>query len=687
MKKFQKKLSPWMVEKPFELAQPFPGKTCVAYDIEVYPNFFMSMIIGPKNVPIVYKSDNLDQMISEVSNKKLIMVGFNNLGYDDYIMKYISMMKCGRLTIGLRNEFQSNDENFHMQLYNLTQSLFALPASGTKPQWYWDLWNYPVHWDFSMDVYCIPEKKMGLKERAVQRHAISIQDLPYPFDTKLTNVQKKEVIAYCEKDVRNTIIEWNDVQEHVRIRQKLHEMYPGTNVLSKHDAGICEEIITHEYLKRSGLTKKYIKDKIKKPGKKIDVKDAIPPWIEFENSILKNYLKQLSSLSGKFSTKKDLEILSEKLHIGDMIITTGGGGLHSKDKSRIIERDEDHLLFEIDIQSYYTNLIRLLTLYPEHLSPIFCEILKDTIELRVKKKKEGDKLTSDALKRITLSAFGKSKERYSIMFDELMQLQNTVGGQLTFLMLIEQLIKFKINIPSVNTDGILVHIPKKKRFIVDRICKKWENKTNLILEKTYYKKYIARDVNNYLAVKDDDSIKLKGIFRIEDKKKGIKKLKNKAEILQDALHTYFIDGTLPIDYIINCKDLRKFIFYFHVSGDWKMYHRRLDKNEKSIMVPIQNTSRWYLSNAAQMTEKGARLLPNVGDVIKKGPMTELERQTYCRTHNTTTHPDNWLKEIHVENGRNSVIINDLPNKFPTDLSYIEYSTLVAKRIKEIEDHV
>jgi len=687
MKKFKKKMPEWLIETPFELAQPFPGKTCIAYDIEVFPNFFMCMVIGPKNIPIVYTLENLDQMISDLSNKNLIMVGFNNLGYDDYIMKYIFMAKTTGLSTNLQSAFQSNKEDFHAQMFSLSGSIINSPNK--KPQWYWDLWNYSTPWGFSMDAFCIPEKKMGLKERATQKHAISIQDLPYPFDSKLTEPQKKEVISYCEKDVRNTIVEWNDAQPYVEMRQTLSGMYPNSNILSKPNPGVCEEIMTVEYCQRSGLTKKYIKSQIKKPGKRINIKNCIPQWVEFESPILNSYKNRLISLSGRFSSKADLEVLSETLELKDVTINVGAGGLHSVDKPRIIEPTEDQLLFDLDIQSYYIAIIRTFRLFPEHLSTIILDILENVADLRIKHKKEGDKKISDALKVITLSYFGKTGNEYSILFDELVQLQITIGGQLSFLMFIEQLLKFKIEVISANTDGVLILVDKKKRFIIEKIAKKWQAKTGLLLERTDYKKYIARDVNNYIAVKIDDQTKEKGIFRIENKKKGIKKLKNKAEILQDALRAYFIDGISPADYIMECDDLRKFIFYFHVShsGGWSMHHRRITSENQIKKVSIQDTSRWYISRGIKETNKGSRPLLDVGDIMKRGKMTQKEQKQYCKTHQTTEHPDNWMKEIHVENGVNSVIINDLLGEFPKDLYKLNYILLVKKRIKEIEDYV
>jgi hypothetical protein len=39
----------------------------------------------------------------------------------------------------------------------------------------------------------------------------------------------------------------------------------------------------------------------------------------------------------------------------------------------------------------------------------------------------------------------------------------------------------------------------------------WQNKTKLKLEKAVYQRMIIRDVNNYIAIYDDGSLKTKGV--------------------------------------------------------------------------------------------------------------------------------------------------------------------------------
>jgi len=713
---FSKKSQPkaiWLEKPIFGFEQPFlPNNTCVAYDIEVYKNYFCCVVIGPKNEPKVFQLDDLQDMCKTLTDKRLIMVGFNNLWYDDYIMKYIFLDQRQQLSSNLRDAF--GEGNLITRLRDLSDAIITM-KNNDRPQWYWDLWREDVPWNFSMDIFQIPKPELGLKERSCERHTLSIEESPIPFDAVVTEEDIDDINNYCINDVRDTIIEWNLGIKHVHLRQKLKELYPHSDIITKHNAGICEEILTKEYLNRVNLDKKYLKGKISRPGKKIMIKECIPPWTKYDSEFLQDNLDRLALIAGKFSSDTDRACLNHVVDFKNQKILTDpelfdedeegeplsktiknwtkeqgfavtikAGGLHSIDWPLVLEPGENELLFEVDVRSFYPGLIRAMQLKPEHMGEEFNNILNGIVDMRLDAKGKKDYLVSEGLKIVINSAFGKTGSQYSMLFDERMQLQVTLGGQLSLLMLIEQLLKRNINIISANTDGIVILIPKAKKFIVDTICKKWEKITGQTLEETQYKKYVRRDVNNYLVVKKDGSTKEKGIFRIRKPEKDIRKQRNKAEILADALRDYFMNGVEPAEHVMACSDLRKFIYSFHVSMSWSM-HQKLMVDGQIQKVPILKTSRWYTSKE-MIRDKRKGYFPSerVGDVYKVGPMTEKEKKKYKDKHKTDKHPNDWYKEIKVENGENSVIINKLPKKFPEDLDFIHYIIAVKKRIKEIE---
>lgn len=654
MKLINQKLPSWMRSEPFRLENPFRDKRPLVYDIEIYPNYFLAVFIGADNCPKIYDNYTISKMIHDLHDKDMYLIGFNNHGYDDIVIKYICM-KHGQVDCS--------------ELYNLSKEII-FGDKNRRSQTYWDIWWYEPPWGFSMDVFCIPKKEVGLKERAARRHWIKIQDLPIPPDQKLTDGEKSKIIPYCENDVRITIEEWNDVQELVEIRKELSFMFPGTNVLSKHDAGICEEIITSQYCKLTGHSKKIVSALRDKPGKRIEIKDCVPPWVKFESLVLNRLVEDWSARVGRFSTDGDKAFLNRTIDVENLNLTVGAGGIHSNDAPLIAESGKK-LLIDIDVASYYPSLIKSLCLKPEHMTGEFNNILEDITEKRLLAKRDGRKAEADGLKIVANSAFGKTGNKWSIMFDEKMQLQVTLGGQLTLLMLMEMLLKKKIEILSMNTDGILCRINKLQYPILTRICREWEQLTGLILEETPYSKYVRRDINNYLALKSDGRTKEKGVFK--------KQIRGKGAIIAHAIREYYINGVDIGETILYEQDIRPFVFYTHVSMGSDLFHKKYEKMEK-----VQKTCRWYVSMGVDSLNGKYEPLENVGDVIKCMPMTDNEKIRWIEKHKSNNHPDDWRKFISAPHGKNAVLINDLPLEFPSDLNRHYYIDQCLDVVKSIE---
>mgnify|MGYP002708459623 FL=1 len=67
------------------------------------------------------------------------------------------------------------------------------------------------------------------------------------------------------------------------------------------------------------------------------------------------------------------------------------------------------------------------------------------------------------------------------------------------------------NVYQVNTDGIAFKpYPDVTQETLDNIKQRWEDEFKLQLEVSSFKRLIQRDVNNYIAVKQNDKLKLKG---------------------------------------------------------------------------------------------------------------------------------------------------------------------------------
>lgn len=139
--------------------------------------------------------------------------------------------------------------------------------------------------------------------------------------------------------------------------------------------------------------------------------------------------------------------------------------------------------------------------------------------------------------------------------------QVTVTGQLSLLMLIESLELNNIPVISANTDGIVIQYPIDKEEKMLELIKQWELKTSFEMERSNYAALYSRDINNYIALKEEGDVKVKGCFKSGDLQKN-----PQTEICNEAIINYLTKGIEFIDTIEACKDVSKFVVVRTVKG-------------------------------------------------------------------------------------------------------------------------
>jgi len=171
------------------------------------------------------------------------------------------------------------------------------------------------------------------------------------------------------------------------------------------------------------------------------------------------------------------------------------------------------------------------------------------------------KIIVDSEKLNLNGSFGKLGSKWSALYAPDLMLAVTLTGQLSLLMLIEELELNDICVVSANTDGIVSLVHKNREETFDGICAAWEDETQFELEATHYNAVYSRDVNNYLAVKTDGSFKGKGIFT------GNSLMKNpQGEIIGDAVTAFLTIGIALEETIRQCRDIGKFLTVRRVAG-------------------------------------------------------------------------------------------------------------------------
>lgn len=403
-----------------------------------------------------------------------------------------------------------------------------------------------------------PGVALPLKLYGGRLHCPKLQDLPYPENAKLTESQIEDVAEYCDNDLALTRTIAIELNEQIELRRTMSKRYK-LDLLSKSDAQIAEAVISSEVGKLKG--EKLEKREISKSS----FLYKAPSFISFSTEKLKKLLKDITSerfiieANGRISMPEELNNLEIK--IGSSVYSVGMGGLHSTEKVVYHVADENHEIVDWDVTSYYPSIILNCGLYPKQLGKEFLEVYENIVEERIEAKEKGEKTKADSLKITINGSFGKLGSPYSILYAPELMIQVTVTGQLSLLMLIEMMENESIAVVSGNTDGIVIKCLKDKLNLMDRIIEKWEKITGFTMESTEYLGLFSRDVNNYIAVKKDGSVKVKGCFAFAGLNKNPEN-----EICNLAMIDYIRYGTPFEKTIRNCKDITKFVTVRRVNG-------------------------------------------------------------------------------------------------------------------------
>ena len=138
----------------------------------------------------------------------------------------------------------------------------------------------------------------------------------------------------------------------------------------------------------------------------------------------------------------------------------GLGGIHGSVESKVIESDDERIIVDLDVTSYYPNLAITNSFFPAHLGKEFCTIYKTLFEQR---KAYPKKSTESAMLKLALNGvYGDSNNKFSPFYDPLFTMSITLNGQLLLCLLAEQLMEIPgLEMIQVNTDGVTIRVPRQ----------------------------------------------------------------------------------------------------------------------------------------------------------------------------------------------------------------------------------
>ena len=450
-----------------------------------------------------------------------------------------------------------------------------------------------------------PAVMISLKNYGTRVGSKKLQEFYLDPHTPITEDQKDELIKYCENDVEVTHDLYEAIKDRIELRVSMGKEY-GLDLRSKSDAQIAEVVIASE-LKKKGVT-------AKKPELPSNFKAhyQAPDYIKFKDKKLNELVEMLEDINFEIASNGAVTmpkiLANHKIVIGDTTYKMGIGGLHSQEKSISVVSNETHVMRNADFDAYYPFIILNQGLYPKHLGRKFLDVYRTIVERRMKAKRDGDKVVNSSLKIVINGSFGKFGSKYSKLYSPNMLLATTITGQLTLLMLIEQMELHGIPVVSANTDGLEYFCPRDKVALAETIIFDLELVTGFNMEHGEYKALHAKDVNNYVAVYDDE-VKAKGIYAETTLSKG-----RSTPIVYEAIRKYLLDGT-RIDYTIGaCMDINQFVSARTVKGGAVYKGEYLGK-----MV------RWYYSKDGDKItySTNGNLVPKTAEGRGVKPMMDL----------------------------------------------------------------
>lgn len=551
-------------------------KTVLVYDIESFPNLFTCSILNSENNKLItYEisedKNDLGKIVALFQLKEFYFCGFNNKSYDDVLINYLIIRF---------------DDLRYKPIFEITWLIKSMSDKIIKePVANWVDYKHAYLFN-SFDLMTMSfsaKNRVGLKELEVTMGFPNVMEYEGDFSKNVPIDIKDKVIEYNQNDVLATGELLNLKKNDIELRLKLNEKYK-INVLSKDNVNMGMEILKKEYLEKTNKTWDDIKD-LKTPCQLVPFKNIIFDFIQYTTPPLQKLLEKLKKVSIDPNNKDFREVFE----IGGVVHNISLGGLHSINNAEIIIPNEDELLLDYDVDSYYPSCLIVNNLYPKHLGIEFVGIYKNIRDERVEAKKNKNSFLADAFKYAINGLSGNLQSQYSWTYDPELVVKLRINCQLMILMLIEKFDLLGAKIVQSNTDGILIKIKKSLLPEIEKAKDEWCKLTKLSMSKEEFERFYQYDVNNYIGVKkgfketkDPELIKKKGFFVDEiNLGKGMS-----PKVIAKSLINYFVYNISPEETLKEDKDIRDYLTYQRVSRDFIVEYN----GEKALHI-----NRFYMS--------------------------------------------------------------------------------------------
>lgn len=564
----------------------------IIWDVETFPNCFTLSAINADMKWMKWQfeiSDRRDDVfvicewVKWIASSGGRMVGFNNIGFDYPILHVLLTNPLPRMEGALYQKCQEiiksqEDNRWQHQVY---------PSHRKCPQ---------------VDLYLIHHfdnraKATSLKALEFNMRMESVEDLPFEVGIVLTHEQMDILLGYNMHDAQATLLFYLESRDAIRFREQLSERY-GMDFLNFNDTKIGKQFFTME-LENAGVVCYDVGPDGRKPRQTkrspIILADAILPSVRFNHPEFTRVLEYLrrQRVYDTVGVFKDLVAT-----VNGFEFVFGLGGIHGSVNNRVFQSNDQQVILDVDVTSYYPMMAIKNKFYPEHLGEKFCTIYQSLFDQRAMHRKG---TTENAMLKLALNGvYGDSNNPYSVFYDPLYTMRTTLNGQFLLCMLAERLMGSGLEIIQINTDGITLLVNRDHIDVINSLLSGWETMTGLTLEQVEYDRMFIADVNNYLAVGKDGKVKSKG------------KYAHKREWSQD--HSAMIVPKVAEMHLVQGHPIRETVMGWQDKMDF-MCRVKINRGSKLVNQDgkeLQRLTRYYVSQGGDSLFKMMPPLPKNG---------------------------------------------------------------------------
>lgn len=600
------------------------------YDIEVFEKMNLVglldedgkgyVIINAPNLPSnVFEVDGVqiylnvgkvrDRANESLGGGDYVFVGFNNKAYDNFLIEDI--------------------------LQNRPTNYIKLKSDSIikkRPSQFIDFLN--------LDTKEQMQPGFSLKKfESMSGMMVEESSIPFDYKDEFTIDQILEVCHYNIQDLRATIELYKTRKDYFDGKELLVKEYGTSNTSINYSNGSTAS----SYLMG--------RDKLETFEPEDPEIYGVPTGVKL---FLENALKvspKISHLKTKAEREKAMrkEWTSLVMEAHGMVYTWGFGGLHSaKGRIETNKRGTKKIVYDVvdetDVQqwdsgSHFPNIM----LRDNLLGPVTNKF-RNLVTERLKNKALGNPLAGTQ-KIIINSVYGLLRLQSSKLYNPKSAIRVNVSGMVAIYNLANQL-GLVGTVYQVNTDGIAFKpYPDVTQETLNIIKQRWEDDFKLQLEVSSFKRLIQRDVNNYIAVKQNDKLKLKG--GAVGQANGVDVTKaSKPTIIDHMLVEKLVYGR-PFITTVNEGDFRDYCFTLKSMKSSTQTGKMVDENGKMFDNEVNRT---------YATKSGGKVL--------KEKVGDLENAKF---------PDTPEKM--------SIANYELPKETPADLDYSYYIELAEKKLE------